>query len=83
MSEVLDALYAASAFKPQPGRAQLGPMHVPFDTLTGSGACVFAAFDDEATARTVHARLGAAGPSWQAWVAPGLDRHPLSELIPA
>lgn len=51
--------------------------------MTGSGACVFAAFDDEATARTVHARLGAAGPGWQAWVAPGLDRHPLSELIPA
>ncbi len=51
--------------------------------MTGSGACVFAAFDDEATARTVHARLGAAGPGWQAWVAPGLDRRPLSELIPA
>lgn len=49
MSEVLDALYAASAFKPQPGRAQLGLMHVPFDTLTGSGAC---------EARTVAALAG-------------------------
>lgn len=39
MSEVLDALYAASAFKPQPGRALLGLMHVPFDTLTGQDTC--------------------------------------------
>ena len=39
MSEVLDALYAASAFKPQPGRSQLGFMHVPFDQLTGTTSC--------------------------------------------
>ena len=39
MSEVLDALYAVSAFKPQPGRALLGLMHVPFDTLTGHDTC--------------------------------------------
>lgn len=50
--------------------------------MTGSGACVFAVLDDEATARTVHARFGVTGHDWRAWVAPGLDRHPLSELIP-
>ena len=39
MGEVLDALYAASAFKPQPGRSLLGLMHVPFDSLTGRRTC--------------------------------------------
>lgn len=47
--------------------------------MSGSGACVFAVFDDEYTAQAVHQRLPAA---WQGWVCPGLDRHPLSELVP-
>jgi 4-diphosphocytidyl-2-C-methyl-D-erythritol kinase len=50
--------------------------------MTGSGACVFAVFDDEVTASAVHARLTAGGRAWHAWVCPGLDRHPLSALIP-
>ena len=50
--------------------------------MTGSGACVFAVFDDEATAGTVRARLATVVPGWSAWVTPGLDRHPLFDLIP-
>ncbi len=48
--------------------------------MTGSGACVFAVFEAETTAQAVLQRLPAA---WQGWVTPGLDRHPLHELIPA
>ena len=47
--------------------------------MTGSGACVFAVFDDEQGAQAVYGRLPA---GWQGWVTPGLDRHPLYELIP-
>jgi 4-diphosphocytidyl-2-C-methyl-D-erythritol kinase len=47
--------------------------------MTGSGACVFAAFDDQQVAQTVLKRLPAA---WQGWVSPGLGQHPLHELIP-
>lgn len=47
--------------------------------MTGSGACVFAVFDDEATAQTVCQRVP---PEWQAWVTSGQDRHPLQALIP-
>lgn len=47
--------------------------------MTGSGACVFAVFDDEQTAQAVQQRLPAA---WQGWVCAGLDQHPLHELIP-
>jgi 4-diphosphocytidyl-2-C-methyl-D-erythritol kinase len=42
--------------------------------LTGSGACVFAAFDSEAAAAAALADLPAA---WQGIVARGLDRSPL------
>ncbi|HEX4299733.1 MAG TPA: 4-(cytidine 5'-diphospho)-2-C-methyl-D-erythritol kinase [Gammaproteobacteria bacterium] len=42
--------------------------------LTGSGACVFAAFADEAAARRVHAVLPA---GWQGFVAKGCNRSPL------
>lgn len=48
--------------------------------MTGSGACIFAVFDDERAAQMVHQRLPA---GWSGWVAPGLDRHPLQALIPA
>lgn len=50
--------------------------------MTGSGACVFAVFDDEGTALAVADRLSGAGRGWTAWVCLGLDRHPLSDLIP-
>lgn len=50
--------------------------------MTGSGACVFAVFDDEAAAQAICDRLPTAGRAWTAWVCPGLDRHPLSDLIP-
>ena len=47
--------------------------------MTGSGACVFAVFEAEITAQAVLQRL----PSvWQGWVTPGLNQHPLHELIP-
>jgi 4-diphosphocytidyl-2-C-methyl-D-erythritol kinase len=42
--------------------------------MSGSGACVFAAFEDEAAARAVAQRI----PSgWQGFAVRGLDRHPL------
>lgn len=44
--------------------------------MTGSGACVFAAFDDEVTARAV---LRGLPEGMQGFVARGLDRHPLYE----
>lgn len=45
--------------------------------MTGSGACVFAAFDSRAAAQDVLARL----PSdWRGWMAQGLERHPLYGL---
>ena len=47
--------------------------------MSGSGACVFAAFDEAALAEHVLQRLPLA---WRGWVTPGLDRHPLHELIP-
>lgn len=51
--------------------------HAPAAMMTGSGACVFAAFPDAAAANAVFARLpaGMAG-----WVAAGLDAHPLAQL---
>lgn len=45
--------------------------------MTGSGACVFAAFDDHATAASVASHLPA-GTAW--WIAPGLPEHPLRNL---
>lgn len=47
--------------------------------MSGSGACVFALFDDEATACQL---LGRLPDTWQGWVCPGLDQHPLKALIP-
>ena len=42
--------------------------------MSGSGACVFVAFDSEAEARSVAQRI----PSeWRGFVVQGLDRHPL------
>lgn len=42
--------------------------------LTGSGACVFAAFADETAARQVHAAIP---KGWQGFVAQGCNRSPL------
>lgn len=42
--------------------------------LTGSGACVFAAFADETAAQRVHAQLP---QGWQGFVAKGCNRSPL------
>lgn len=49
----------------------------PQAMMTGSGACVFAAFADRAAAETVLARLpdGMTG-----WVADGLAEHPLAKI---
>lgn len=46
-------------------------------TMTGSGACVFAAFDSENAARAVVAQLR---DGMQGFVARGLERHPLRDL---
>jgi 4-diphosphocytidyl-2-C-methyl-D-erythritol kinase len=46
--------------------------------LTGSGACVFASFEDERQAREVFA---ARPPNMQGFVAQGLDHHPLRDMI--
>ncbi len=44
--------------------------------MSGSGACVFAEFPDEAKAR---AALAGLPEDWRGWVARGLDRHPLRD----
>lgn len=44
--------------------------------MSGSGACVFAEFAEEAMARRT---LDALPAPWRGWVARGLDRHPLYE----
>ena len=48
--------------------------HRPQARMTGSGACVFAEFETEAEARTLH---GALPGGMQGFVARGFDRHPL------
>jgi 4-diphosphocytidyl-2-C-methyl-D-erythritol kinase len=52
---------------------QFGPA-----AMTGSGACVFAAFDTEQSAQQVFRRRP---PDMQGFVARGLDRHPLWDWI--
>lgn len=42
--------------------------------MSGSGACVFAAF---ATEQQAHALLARLPTGWRAWVAQGVDEHPL------
>jgi 4-diphosphocytidyl-2-C-methyl-D-erythritol kinase len=46
--------------------------------LTGSGSCVFASFEDEGQAHKVFA---ARPPHMEGFVAQGLDRHPLRDMI--
>ncbi len=47
--------------------------------LTGTGACVFADFEQEADARQVAQRTPG---GWQSFVVRGLDRSPLHDLLP-
>lgn len=47
--------------------------------MSGSGACVFAEFPDQAGAEAAVAQLP---PDMRGWVAPGLDSHPLYGLLP-
>ncbi len=48
--------------------------------MTGSGACVFAAFESESAADTVLRQV----PSrWRSWKARTLDAHPLASLLPS
>jgi 4-diphosphocytidyl-2-C-methyl-D-erythritol kinase len=44
--------------------------------MTGSGACVFAGFEDQAAADKV---VAACPGRWRAWAARSLDRHPLRD----
>jgi 4-diphosphocytidyl-2-C-methyl-D-erythritol kinase len=46
--------------------------------MTGSGACVFAGFADRATADAVYA---AKPEHWKGFVADGIDRHPLFDMV--
>lgn len=46
--------------------------------MTGSGACVFARFDNEETADKV---LSEMPMKWQAWKTRGLKRHPLDAML--
>ncbi|RME33278.1 MAG: 4-(cytidine 5'-diphospho)-2-C-methyl-D-erythritol kinase [Gammaproteobacteria bacterium] len=46
--------------------------------LTGTGACIYAAFEEEHQARQVAARVP---EQWRAWVVRGLNRSPLHELL--
>lgn len=47
--------------------------------MTGSGACVFCAFERESQADAV---LEKASGRWKAWKARAIERHPLSHLLP-
>jgi 4-diphosphocytidyl-2-C-methyl-D-erythritol kinase len=50
--------------------------------MTGSGACVFCAFESEHEAtEVVSAALTAAPASWKVWKARAIERHPLSHLL--
>jgi 4-diphosphocytidyl-2-C-methyl-D-erythritol kinase len=46
--------------------------------MTGSGACVFCAFANEAQAAAVLAEMP---PKWRAWKAKSLKRHPMRALL--
>ncbi|MBX9900866.1 MAG: 4-(cytidine 5'-diphospho)-2-C-methyl-D-erythritol kinase [Burkholderiaceae bacterium] len=46
--------------------------------MTGSGACVFCAFDSEAVAQQVSQQVP---QKWQAWIAKSLHEHPMRSLV--
>jgi 4-diphosphocytidyl-2-C-methyl-D-erythritol kinase len=75
-----DLQAAVCELKPQVEKAlavlsELGPAR-----MSGSGACVFAEFADEALALQALAALQERAPALRAWVAKGLDIHPLHAL---
>lgn len=50
--------------------------------MTGSGACVFCAFEQEHEADRVLEKVRETGPAhWKAWKARAIERHPLSHLL--
>ncbi|MGE5770179.1 MAG: 4-(cytidine 5'-diphospho)-2-C-methyl-D-erythritol kinase, partial [Betaproteobacteria bacterium] len=51
--------------------------HAPQALMTGSGACVFAAFPHRASAEAVFRRMP---HGMRGWLAGGLDAHPLADL---
>ncbi|HYG54412.1 MAG TPA: 4-(cytidine 5'-diphospho)-2-C-methyl-D-erythritol kinase [Burkholderiales bacterium] len=52
--------------------------HRPQARMTGSGACVFAEFEDEGAARAVYSKLPG---GMRGFVARGLEQHPLFERL--
>ena len=68
---------ACAAFPPVAAALDWLRGFAPEAMMTGSGACVFAAFADPAAAQAVFAQR----PSgWRGWVAGGLAQHPLAEI---
>ncbi|GAB1368507.1 4-(cytidine 5'-diphospho)-2-C-methyl-D-erythritol kinase [Azonexus hydrophilus] len=68
---------ACAAFPPVAAALDWLRGFAPEAMMTGSGACVFAAFADPAAAQAVFAQR----PSgWCGWVARGLAQHPLAEI---
>lgn len=68
---------ACAAFPPVAAALDWLRGFAPEAMMTGSGACVFAAFADPAAAQAVFAQR----PSgWRGWVARGLAQHPLAEI---
>ena len=51
--------------------------------LTGTGACVFAAFEHRLQALSVLAEVVESENAWRAWVAPGINRSPLLARLDA
>ncbi|MGZ5818468.1 MAG: 4-(cytidine 5'-diphospho)-2-C-methyl-D-erythritol kinase, partial [Burkholderiaceae bacterium] len=45
--------------------------------MTGSGACVFCAVEQEQQADAI---LNMVPPQWKAWKAQAMERHPLADL---
>ena len=50
----------------------------PQAIMTGSGACVFAAFATRGEAETI---LAQCPPAFRGWLADGLDEHPLAKIL--
>ena len=68
---------ACAAFPPVAAALDWLRGFAPEAMMTGSGACVFAAFADPAAAQAVFDQR----PSgWRGWVARGLTQHPLAEI---
>lgn len=68
---------ACAAFPPVAAALDWLRGFAPEAMMTGSGACVFAAFADPAAAQAVFDQR----PSgWRGWVARGLAQHPLAEI---